>query len=287
MSSEVRGLVSSRFPRAMRNARVWAREWNRLGEQTRFYVRAFASVDDAIVRYKAETLRVVAEMSLGVGALALIGGEIVILSVLTASGAAAIGIFGFTQSNSLGIGALAGFFSAYGNVRVQLPFIVPNGLAATIGAGATAQLGAMRISEEIDALEVMGIRSIPFLVSTRVLGGLLVVPPLYCLTFVGSVLTTRSVVVFGYGQSGGGFDHWFSTFLMPRDVIVSGFLCSVEAVVIMLIHTYYGYTASGGPAGVGEAVGRAVRASVVASIIMTFVLSLVLYGKSGDFHLSG
>jgi phospholipid/cholesterol/gamma-HCH transport system permease protein len=61
----------------------------------------------------------------------------------------------------------------------------------------------------------------------------------------------------------------------------------VQAVIVMLIHTYYGYTASGGPAGVGEAVGRAVRASIVVSITMTFVLSLVLYGKSGDFHLSG
>jgi phospholipid/cholesterol/gamma-HCH transport system permease protein len=172
-------------------------------------------------------------------------------------------------------------------VRLQLPLVIANGLAATIGAGATAQLGAMRISEEIDALEVIGIRSIAYLASTRVMGGLLVVPPLFCLTFVGSVLTTRACVILIYHQGAGGFDHYFNAFLLPRDVLVSGLECTVEAVIVMLIHTYYGFNASGGPAGVGEAVGRAVRASIVVSLTITFVLSLVLYGKSGDFHLSG
>ncbi len=287
MSDDVMTVASARYPRLTRRVRAWAGGWNRLGEQTAFYVQAIVSTRDALIKYKAETLRVLADMSLGVGALALIGGEVVILATLTASAAAVLGIFGYVQTSSLGVGAIAGFFSAYANVRLQLPLIVANGLAATIGAGATAQLGAMRISEEIDALEVMGIRSIPYLVSTRVLAGLLVVPPLYCVTFVGSVITTRTVVTLAYHQGAGGFDHWFNTFLLPRDVLVSGFECNVQAVIVMLIHTYYGYTASGGPAGVGEAVGRAVRASIVVSITLTFVLSLVLYGKSGDFHLSG
>jgi phospholipid/cholesterol/gamma-HCH transport system permease protein len=252
-----------------------------------FYAKALLAIRSTIVKYKSETLRVVSEMSLGVGALALIGGEVVILAVLTGSAAAIVGIFGYVQASSIGVGAIAGFFSAYANVRLQLPLIVANGLAATIGAGATAQLGAMRISEEIDALEVIGIRSIPYLVTTRVLGGLLVVPPLYCITFVGSVFTTRSIVLLTYHQGAGGFDHYFNTFLLPRDVLVSGLECTVQAVIVMLIHTYYGYTATGGPAGVGEAVGRAVRASIGVSITLTFVLSLVLYGQSGDFHLSG
>ena len=287
MTGDVKTVVGSRYPRLAQNGKAFAREWTRLGEQSEFYVKTLVSMRDAIVKYKAETIRVVAEMSLGVGALALIGGEVVILAVLTGSAAAIVGIFGYVQASSLGVGAIAGFFSAYANVRLQLPLIIANGLAATIGAGATAQLGAMRISEEIDALEVIGIRSIPYLASTRVLGGLLVVPPLYCITFVGSVFTTRSIVILAYHQGAGGFDHWFNTFLLPRDVLVSGAECLVQAAIVMLIHTYYGYTASGGPAGVGEAVGRAVRASIVVSITLTFVLSLVLYGQQGDFHLSG
>ena len=287
MTGDVRTVVNARFPRVARSARTAAREWSLLGEQAAFYVEALVNIRQALIRYKSETLRVLSEMSLGVGALALIGGEVVVLAVLTGAGAAVVGIFGYVQASSLGVGAIAGFFSAYANVRLQLPLVVANGLAATIGAGATAQLGAMRISEEIDALEVIGIRSIPYLVSTRVLGGLLVVPPLYCVTFVGSVFITRTVVILAYHQGAGGFDHWFNTFLLPRDVLVSGLECTVQAVIVMLIHTYYGYTASGGPAGVGEAVGRAVRASIFVSITITFVLALVLYGKSGDFHLSG
>ncbi|TAM63436.1 ABC transporter permease [Mycobacterium sp.] len=287
MTGDVKTVVGAVYPRLTRTAQAWSAGWTRLGEQMEFYVKALLAIRTTIVKYKAETVRVVAEMSLGVGALALIGGEVVILAVLTGSAAAIVGIFGYIQASSLGIGAIAGFFSAYANVRLQLPLIIANGLAATIGAGATAQLGAMRISEEIDALEVIGIRSIPYLVTTRVLGGLLVVPPLYCITFVGSVFTTRSIVLLAYHQGAGGFDHYFNTFLLPRDVLVSGLECTVQAVIVMLIHTYYGYTASGGPAGVGEAVGRAVRASIGVSITLTFVLSLVLYGQSGDFHLSG
>ena len=287
MSGDLRTAVRARYPRLTRAARVWADGWTGLGEQAEFYVKALVAIRVTVVKYKAETMRVLAEMSLGVGALALIGGEVVILAVLTGSTAAIVGIFGYIQASSIGVGAIAGFFSAYANVRLQLPLIIANGLAATIGAGATAQIGAMRISEEIDALEVIGIRSIPYLVTTRVLGGLLVVPPLYCITFVGSVVTTRTVVLLSYHQGAGGFDHYFNTFLLPRDVLVSGLECTVQAVVVMLIHTYYGFTASGGPAGVGEAVGRAVRASIGVSITLTFVLSLVLYGQSGDFHLSG
>jgi phospholipid/cholesterol/gamma-HCH transport system permease protein len=287
MTADAKTVVSARYPRLARTARGWAVGWTGLGEQMEFYVKALLAIRTTIVKYKSETLRVVSEMSLGVGALALIGGEVVILAVLTGSAAAIVGIFGYIQASSIGVGAIAGFFSAYANVRLQLPLIVANGLAATIGAGATAQLGAMRISEEIDALEVIGIRSIPYLVTTRVLAGLLVVPPLYCITFVGSVFTTRSIVLLTYHQGAGGFDHYFNTFLLPRDVLVSGLECTVQAAIVMLIHTYYGYTATGGPAGVGEAVGRAVRASIVVSITLTFVLSLVLYGQSGDFHLSG
>lgn len=287
MSTETRRVATAMHPRLARTVQTGVDGWNRLGEQAEFYFRTLVAVREALVRYKTETVRVLAEMSLGVGALALIGGEVVILAVLTGSAAAVVGIFGYVQASSLGVGAIAGFFSAYANVRLQLPLIVANGLAATIGAGATAQLGAMRISEEIDALEVIGIRSVAYLASTRVLGGLLVVPPLYCVTFVGSVFTTRACVILMYHQGAGGFDHYFDTFLLPRDVLISAAECIAEAVIVMLIHTYYGYNASGGPAGVGEAVGRAVRASIVVSITITFVLSLVIYGKSGDFHLSG
>jgi phospholipid/cholesterol/gamma-HCH transport system permease protein len=161
------------------------------------------------------------------------------------------------------------------------------GLAATIGAGATAQLGAMRISEEIDALEVMGIRSVAYLASTRVLAGVIVVIPLYCVAVIMAFVATRTGTTLVYGQSTGVYDHYFNTFLNPMDLIYSFLQAVSMAIVVMLVHTYYGFNASGGPAGVGEAVGRAVRTSLIASVFVTLFVSLAIYGQSGGLNLSG
>jgi len=137
------------------------------------------------------------------------------------------------------------------------PIVTGIALAATVGAGATAELGAMRISEEIDALEVMGIRTVAFLASSRVLAGIIVIIPLYCVAVLMAFFATRFGTTFVYGQSTGVYDHYFNTFLNPTDLIWSFLQALSMAIVVMLVHTYYGYTASGGPAGVGEAVGRA------------------------------
>jgi phospholipid/cholesterol/gamma-HCH transport system permease protein len=261
--------------------------WNRVGRQTRFYAQTIRGIWDAVVHYRVELIRLIASMSLGSGALAVIGGTIVIVAFLTFAAGGLVGIVGFNQLAQVGVDALAGFVSAFVNTRLAAPLIAGVGLAATIGAGATAQLGAMRISEEIDALEVMGIRSIAYLASSRVLAGVIVVIPLYCVAILTSYLATYLGVTFLYGQSTGVYDHYFKTFLNPMDVINSFLLAIVMAVVIMLVHTYYGYNASGGPAGVGEAVGRAVRTSLVAAVMAVLLVSLALYGQSGQFNLSG
>jgi phospholipid/cholesterol/gamma-HCH transport system permease protein len=194
---------------------------------------------------------------------------------------------GYNQFANVGVEALTGFASAYFNVRLLAPLIAGVGLTATIGAGATAQLGAMRINEEIDALEVMGVRSVAYLASTRVVAGVIVVIPLYCVAVLTSFLAARVGTTAIYGQSTGVYDHYFNTFLNPSDLLWSFFLAVTIATVIMLIHTYYGYTAAGGPAGVGEAVGRAVRASLIAMAMAVLFVSLAVYGQSGNFNLSG
>jgi phospholipid/cholesterol/gamma-HCH transport system permease protein len=274
-------------PRLKRTVDTWVNEWNRLGVQTAFYVTSLRSIGAACLRYRDETARVVAQMSLGVGALALVGGAVVIVAFLVLNAGSIIGLVGYPQLDQIGIEALAGFLSAYVNPRLASPLIVAVGLAATIGAGATAQLGAMRINEEIDALEVMGIPTITYLVSTRVVAGVIVVVPLFFLSLLAGFLGTWSVVVVAYGQSEGAYDHYFNTFLRSTDVIWALLQVMVQGLVIMLIHTYYGFTATGGPAGVGEATGRAVRTSLVATVFVTLVVALALYGRSGDFHLSG
>jgi phospholipid/cholesterol/gamma-HCH transport system permease protein len=275
------------FPYLQRGLRRWAGGWARIGIQTQFYGRTVGSVGDVFLRYKPELLRLIAQMGLGTGALAVVGGTTVIVAFLTITTGALAAVIGYNQFSDIGVEALTGFASAYFNVRLAAPLTSGIALAATIGAGATAQLGAMRINEEIDALEVMGIRSIAYLASTRLVAGVIVVIPLYCVAVLAAFASAKISTTVIYGQSTGVYDHYFNTFLYPMSLVWSFLLAVSMAVVIMLVHTYYGYTASGGPAGVGEAVGRAVRTSLVASGVLTVFISLAIYGQSGGFNLSG
>src|SRR5690606_16734458 len=107
-------------------------------------------------------------------------------------------------------------------------------------------------------------KSMSYLVSTRVLGGVIAIIPLYSMAVIMSFVASRFTTTTVYGQSSGVYDHYFMTFLRPTDLFWSFLQAIIMAVVVMLIHRYYGYNASGGPAWVGEAVGRAVRTSLIA-----------------------
>jgi phospholipid/cholesterol/gamma-HCH transport system permease protein len=273
------------YERIRRPAKTFGREWNRVGRQARFYVTTLRSIGDVVVFYKGELMRVIAQMSLGVGALVLIGGTVVIVAFLVTFAASTTAVYAHKLLAQVGIEALAGFASAFINVRIGVPLISTIGLSATVGAGATAQLGAMRISEEIDALEVMGVRSIAYLASSRVLAGVIVVIPLYCVALLMGFFGYK-FTIFAYGQSAGAFNHYFNTFLVSTDVLWSLFIVICAAIAVMLVHTYYGFNATGGPVGVGEAVGRATRASMIVSISVLLLVSMAIYGPTGNFHLS-
>jgi phospholipid/cholesterol/gamma-HCH transport system permease protein len=277
----------SQFPWLKARFRAIAGPWNQIGVQTKFYGRTLRSTGLAITHYRVELMRIIAQMGLGSGALIVIGGTVAIVGFLTVTTGALVAVQGYTDFAEIGVEALTGFASAFFNVRLIAPATTAIALSATIGAGATAQLGAMRINEEIDALEVMGIRSIAFLASTRVVGGLLVVIPLYCVGVLASFWAARFGTTVIYGQSTGVYDHYFRTFLNPIDLLWSLIQCVALAAVIMLVHTYYGFTARGGPAGVGEAVGRAVRTSLIVSAFVLVMISLAVYGQSGNFNLAG
>jgi phospholipid/cholesterol/gamma-HCH transport system permease protein len=259
----------------------------KLGEQTAFYGSALWATPDAVRRYPTEVLRLIAVMGMGTGALAVIGGTVVIVGFLTLSTGALIAVQGYNTLSNVGIEALTGFLGAFLNVRFIAPATAGVALAATIGAGATAQIGSMRINEEIDALEVMGIRAVTYLASTRIVAGTLAVIPIYTVAVLMSFLATRFGTTVIYGQSRGVYDHYFTTFLHPTDLLWSFLEALAMATAVMAIHTYYGYTATGGPAGVGEAVGRAVRTSITAGVFILLAITLSVYGQSGNFHLSG
>ena len=258
-----------------------------LGEQTAFYGNALRFTVDAVRRYPGEVLRLIAVMGMGTGALAVIGGTVVIVGFLTLTTGALIAVQGYNTLSNVGIEALTGFLGAFLNVRFIAPATAGVALAATIGAGATAQLGAMRINEEIDALEAMAIRPITYLASTRIVAGILAVIPIYTVAVLMSFVATRFGTTIIYGQSRGVYDHYFSSFLHPTDLLWSFSEALAMAAAVMAVHTYYGYTATGGPAGVGEAVGRAVRTSITAGVFILLTITLSVYGQSGNFHLSG
>jgi phospholipid/cholesterol/gamma-HCH transport system permease protein len=281
------GVPSKQYPRLRSALGGPLNSLTVIGTQAQFYGKTLVSIKDAFVHYRTEMVRLIAQMSLSTGALALIGGTVAVVGFLTLSVGSLVGIQGYNQFSSFGTEALTGFASAYFVTRLLAPVIAGIALAATIGAGATAQLGAMRINEEIDALEVIGIRSIAYLASNRVVAGVIVVIPLYCVAMLTSYFSARFTTTYVYGQSTGVYDHYFHTFLNPTDLIWSFFQAIVMAVVIMMVHTYYGFTASGGPAGVGEAVGRSVRTSLIAAVFVVLFLSLAIYGQSGNFHYAG
>jgi phospholipid/cholesterol/gamma-HCH transport system permease protein len=260
---------------------------NELGGQLAFYLGVLRAIPRSVKRYPKEILRILAEVTLGSGSLAVIGGTVGVIAGMTFFTGAQVGLSGYAALNQLGTAAFSGFVSAYFNTREIAPLVAGIALAATVGCGFTAQLGAMRISEEVDALETMAIPSMPFLVATRVVGGLVAIVPLYVVGLLSSYFASRLIVTQFYGQSSGTYDHYFNQFLPPGDVLWSFGKVLVFAVVVILIHCYHGYNASGGPAGVGVAVGRAVRTSIVAINVIDLFLSMAIWGTTTTVRLAG
>ncbi|WP_149823076.1 MlaE family ABC transporter permease [Streptomyces tailanensis] len=263
------------------------RSLEELGTQLSFYGRSLAWTGRTLRRYKKEILRLLAEVSFGRGALAVVGGTVGVIAFLSFFTGTEVGLQGYAALNQLGTSNFVAFLSAYFNTREIAPLVAGLALSATVGAGFTAQLGAMRISEETDALEVMGVPSLPFLVTTRMVAGFVAVIPLYVIGLLSSYLAARTITTVYYGQSTGTYDHYFHQYLPPVDVLWSFGKVIVFAVLIILVHCYYGYYASGGPAGVGVAVGRAVRTSIVAINVLDFFLSLAIWGANTTVRIAG
>jgi len=278
---------TTKYSRAVTTLRRPVATLGRIGDHTLFYGKGLLRAPFAAWHYKRETVRLIAEISMGSGALAVFGGTVVIVSFLTLATGGTLAIQGYSSLGDIGIEALTGFLSAFINVRISAPVVAGIGLAATFGAGTTAQLGAMRINEEIDALESLAIEPVAYLVGTRLVAGMLAITPLYAIAVIASFLASRFTTVVILGQSEGLYDHYFATFLNPIDLLWSFVQAIAMALTILLIHTYFGFFAAGGPAGVGVAVGNAVRTSLVAIVTVTLLVSLAIYGSNGNFNLSG
>lgn len=280
-------VLKSTYPRLARSFKRPVVSLASLGDHTLFYARAVKGIPLAAMHYRREVIRLIAEISMGAGALAMIGGTLVIVGFLTLATGGTLAVQGYSSLGNIGIEALTGFLSAFINVRIAAPVIAGIGLAATFGAGVTAQLGAMRINEEIDALEAMAIRPVEYLVSTRIVAGMIAITPLYSIAVVLSFLASEFTTTVLFGQSGGLYSHYFNTFLNPIDLLWSFLQAILMALAVLFIHTYFGFFATGGPSGVGVAVGNAVRTSLVVVVSVTLLVSLAIYGSNGNFNLSG
>ena len=258
-----------------------------LGDQLAFHIRAIRWIPQTMVHYRHEVLRLIAEVTFGVGVLAVLGGTIGVIVMMSGFTGVVVGLQGYAALDQIGSSVLTGFLSAYVNTREIAPLVAALALSATVGCGFTAQLGAMRISEEIDALEVMAVPSVPYLVTTRMIAGFIAIIPLYIVGLLSSYLATRAVNTGIQGQSTGSFDHYFHLFLPPEDVIYSFVKVLIFAFTLVMIHCYYGFTASGGPAGVGVAVGRAVRTTLIVVAILNFFVGLALWGTTTTVRVAG
>jgi len=182
------------------------------------------------------------------------------------------GIEGAYFNRAVGAPAYAGVFAAWCDLRELVPYAFGYMMAAKVGTGIVAELGSMRISDEIDALEVMGISSLTFLCATRLLAAWMVLPFMYLAGVGAGFFASYLAVVEQIGEvSSGGFFLIFWMFQNPPDLMYSVIKGMSMATVIVLVGCYYGYNASGGPVGVGTATAK----SMVLNIVMVHLLGML------------
>ena len=258
-----------------------------IGDFATFTVKTLRSLPYTFTRYRNEMLRQLMDIAWGSGALIVGGGTVGVMILLSISAGTSLGIEGFNGLELVSLSPLTGFISASANTRELAPLIAALALASQVGCRFTAQLGSMKIHEEVDALSVMGVDPYHYLVSTRVIACGIAIIPLYLIGLIGSYIASELTVVLLFGQSPGQYDHYFSTFIAGRDVFFSVIKIIVFAITVTLIHCWYGMSVGGGPQAVGEATGKAIRASIVMVVILDMVLTLVFWGGDPGFRVSG
>lgn len=258
-----------------------------VGQLVLFIAQTFWYLPLTARRYTRETLRASRNLAWGRGSLVVDGGTISVLLILGLAVGASLAIEALSVLHVIGFEALSGLIGGVGAVRVIGPLVAGIAFTAQAGTRMTAEIGAMRIAEEIDATEAMGIRPIPFVVCTRVIGGMVCVIPGYMLTLVTTFFVLETVVTIFHSQPLGTYDHYFIQFLTPTDLTYSTIKATIYCIAATLIHCYYGYFASGGPVGVGQASGRAVRASLVAIMILDLSTTVMLWGLQPVYAFKG
>ncbi|SKG96670.1 ABC-transporter integral membrane protein [Mycobacteroides abscessus subsp. massiliense] len=268
---------------AIRPAENWL---IRVGRFVIFVAQSLWYLPATLRVYGKQTLRVLHNLAWGRGVLVR-GGVVSTMLLLGFAIGAVMAIETYAGLDTVGFGALTGAVGGLASVREMAPIAAGIAFAAQAGCRMTAEVGAMRSSEELDALEALGIRSIPFVVGTRLVGGMLCVIPAFLVTLLLSFIISRVLVTAVRGQSVGTYNHYFIQFIDPRDIVFATIKVLIFTAAVTIIHCYYGFFSDDGPSGVGIASGRAVRASLVVIILLDMLITVVLWGLVPSYAFRG
>lgn len=267
--------------------RVAAAPTMRLGHMLVFFARAVLAVPTVLRQYRAEFLRLLSNIAWGNGSIVVGGGTAGVAVVLGFTAGALVAVEGYNFLNLLGLGPATGIISSLVNTRELAPIMASLAFAMQAGCRFTAQLGAMRIAEEIDALESLAIRPIPFLVTTRLMASVIAVIPLYIACLAVTYLTCQLVANIISGGSIGPYLHYFTMMLNAKDIAYSVLKCVVFVWLSSTVQCYYGFYAAGGPEGVGVAAGHAMRASITVVIMVNMLLTMALWSIDAGARFGG
>jgi phospholipid/cholesterol/gamma-HCH transport system permease protein len=161
-------------------------------------------------------------------------------------------------------------------------------LAAKVGCGLVAEIGSMRINEEIDSMETIGVDPMKYLAGPRIVAALLVFPFVYAIGIGFQFLAEYVTVVLQIGEiSSGAWSsvHW--QYQNPRDVLCSIVIAMVFAVTIVTVGLYYGFKATGGPAGVGAATAKSMVVNLVLVHVLGALFAMLFWGFAPNAPVGG
>ncbi len=165
--------------------------------------------------------------------------------------------------------------------RELAPVLTALMVTARAGSAMATELGSMRITEQIDALHTMAVSPVQYLVTPRIVAGVIMVPLLTMVFIIVGILGATFVAVTLMGVDEGPYWHNIEWFIDARDILEGLIKATVFGVVFSTVSCYQGYFADGGAAGVGRATTRAVVWSSVSilffDVVLTDVLLLVLH----------
>jgi phospholipid/cholesterol/gamma-HCH transport system permease protein len=259
----------------------------KVGHMVFFFARVLSATPVTLGRYRREFLRTLSDISWGNGSIVVGGGTVGVALVLGVSAGALLAVEGYNSLNLLGLGPATGLLSSWGSTRELVPVMIALAFITQAGCRFTAQLGAMRISEEIDAMEGMAINPVPYLVTTRVVASVVAAIPLFLACLAVAYFASQTVFAVASGSSLGTYLHYFALFSSGRDVVLATIKAVIFVFVASALQCYYGFYASGGPEGVGVAAGHAMRASISVVIILNALLTMAMWGIDAGARFGG